>query len=742
MEGSLEDRLSAARRDLFVGRAAEQRLFQSALEAARLPFCILHIFGPGGVGKTTLLHELSALCRSVALPVLALDARHIEPSADAFLDALRLALDLAPDDSPIRHMAQAAQPHVILVDTYELLAPLDNWLRESFLPKLSDNTLIVLAGRHPPAAAWRSDAAWRSLVHALPLLNLSAEESEAYLTKRAIPQLQHEAILDFTHGHPLALSLVADLMSQRRGAQHDAQHGTNNDVPYEAQSDTVFDPREAPDVVQTLLERLVDKAPSAAHRATLQACALVRLTTESLLAEMLARPHAALPDGLHSPAPDAHELFEWLRGLSFIESGRLGLFPHDLAREALIADLRWRNRDWHGELHHRARAFYAARLQQTSGHEQQDVLLDYIFLHRGNAIVRPFLEWRENGSFSVGPAREDEIPILVEMVAQHEGDEAARLAAFWLARQPQGALVLRDAGGLVAGFALQVALQRASSNDLNFDPATQAAWRYLETHAPLRSGEGATLFRFWMARDTYQAVSAAQSLIFVNIVRHYLFTPGLAFSFLPCAKPEFWAPVLSYADAIRLPEADFEIGDRHYGTYGHDWRAVPPLAWLDLLAQRETMAEAAFPAPDNASRAVLSLQQFSAATREALRYMTRPEALRANPLLHSRAVMERAHASRAVGATVGASVSATAGAETSERLAALQSLLRETCESLQASPHDAKLYRALYHAYLHPAPTQEQAAELLDVPFGTFRRHLKLGIARVTETLWHHEIRD
>jgi hypothetical protein len=41
--------------------------------------------------------------------------------------------------------------------------------------------------------------------------------------------------------------------------------------------------------------------------------------------------------------PDVHELFEWLRGLSFIESGRLGLYPHDLAREALVADLRWRH---------------------------------------------------------------------------------------------------------------------------------------------------------------------------------------------------------------------------------------------------------------------------------------------------------------------------------------------------------------------------------------------------------------
>ncbi len=32
----------------------------------------------------------------------------------------------------------------------------------------------------------------------------------------------------------------------------------------------------------------------------------------------------------------------------------------------------------------------------------------------------------------------------------------------------------------------------------------------------MRPGEKATLFRFWMARDTYQAVSAMQSPLFAN----------------------------------------------------------------------------------------------------------------------------------------------------------------------------------------------------------------------------------
>jgi hypothetical protein len=51
-----------------------------------------------------------------------------------------------------------------------------------------------------------------------------------------------------------------------------------------------------------------------------------------------------------------------------------------------------------------------------------------------------------------------------------------------------------------------------------------------------------------------------------------------------------------------------------------------------------------------------------------------------------------------------------------------------------------KLYRALYHTYLQPAATQELAAELLDLPFSTYRRHLKASIERLTALLWQQEL--
>ncbi|MBV8884209.1 MAG: hypothetical protein JO235_09470 [Chroococcidiopsidaceae cyanobacterium CP_BM_RX_35] len=694
MSSSLAARLRAEHHLRFVGRTRELGYFQSAVAAAELPFYVLHIFGPGGVGKTTLLKEFVRLCEQTQLRTIYLDARNIEPTPDSFLSTLRFVMRLPPLDSPLQSLAAQGERHVILLDTYELLVPIDEWLRQEFLPQLPDNTLTVMAGRHSPALGWRTDLGWQALIHLLPLRNLSPKESRIYLTQRQVPPEQHQAVLDFTHGHALALSLVADVFAQGQEALH-------------------FQPEAMPDVIKALLEKFMQEVPTPSHRMALEACALARLTTEALLAEML-------------DMPNIHELFEWLRGLSFIESGWLGLFPHDLAREVLVADLRWRHPDWYVELHRRARTYYTTRLGQTQGQEQHRVLFDYIFLHRDNPAVRPRFTWQENSSLLTDSLRETDRPFLMGMVAKHEGEESAQILAHWLERQPQGVLVLRDAEQEPAGFLVMVALHQASGEDFQIDPGARAAWHYLQNQAGLREGEGASFFRFWMARDTYQAVSPTQSRIFISFVQHHHTTPGPAFTFYPCAAPDDWAAMFAYADLARIPEADFEVGGRCYGVYGHDWRMLPPKAWQELLARREIAASAQVLPPSQVSEPLVILRQteFAGAVLNTLRHFSRPDTLHQNPLLQSRLVVERV--------AVGASQQA--------RIATLQALVREAAESLRSSPRETKCYQALYHTYLHPASTQERAAEILDLPFSTFRRHLKTGVVRVTDILWQREI--
>jgi hypothetical protein len=57
MSPCLADGLSAERRHNFVGSAARRAGFQTALEFPELPSLVQHVFGPGGVGKSTLVRE-------------------------------------------------------------------------------------------------------------------------------------------------------------------------------------------------------------------------------------------------------------------------------------------------------------------------------------------------------------------------------------------------------------------------------------------------------------------------------------------------------------------------------------------------------------------------------------------------------------------------------------------------------------------------------------------------------------
>lgn len=688
---SLQERLELARRQRFVGRVGERERLRALLSEAEFPFSVLHIFGPGGLGKTSLLREYGYIAGELGVQHITLDGRSFDPAPDSFLQALARALGLAPADDPMAALAARQERLLLLVDTYELLAPLDTWLREAFLPALAAHIFVVLAGRRPPAGPWRTDPGWQAMMRVLPLRNLSPSESRDFLERRQVPVEHFDRILDFTHGHALALSMVADF--------------------YDQGGDVDFRPEAAPDIVRSLLEEFVQQVPSPTHRAALEACAMVRLTTESLLAVLLDQA-------------DAHDLFAWLRGLSFIESETRGLFPHDLAREALAADVRWRNPDWYAELHRRARAYYMPRVQRGTGQEQRRLLADYVYLHRDNPSVRPYFQWQESGNLFTDGLRPGDLEDLAAVVERHEGPQSAALAAYWIGRRPEGVSVLRGAGGAAVGFIVRVTLETTTEAERARDPATAAAWAAL-MRKPLRSGETAALFRFWMTRDGYQDVSPEENRLVFNIVQYYLTTPGLAYTFLPCANPDFWDMAFQYADLRHVPEADFTVGGHRYAVYGHDWRVTPPSAWLELLAERE-LSFGGPPAarPVGEPIIVLSQAEFATAVRDALRDFTDPAALAGSPLLRSRLVL-----------------SLTSGeAAPAARIVALRKLLRETAEGLQDSPKLLKFYRALHHTYLQPAATQEQAAEVLDLPFSTYRRHLRSGIEELTGRLWLREI--
>jgi hypothetical protein len=683
----LADRLTTARRRGFVGRRAQLDAFRAMLAppgASGADACVLYVHGPGGVGKTTLLRECAAFAATAGCHVTWLDGR--EPGGYA------------------AGGGGAGRREVLVVDTAESLGPLDAWLREQVVPGLPADAVVVIAGRDPPPIEWRTDPGWQSLLRSERLDNLDPGDAAELLRQRGVPERAHAAALRVTHGHPLGLALMADICRQTGAAP------------------TPADTRE---VLSALIGELVDAVPTGAHRAALEACAQVRVTTEPLLAALLGVPECAT-------------LFGWLRGLSVVEQSARGLFPHDLAREALAAELRWRHPEQHAEIRRRARAYYRARFPGADFGTQQGILADYAFLHRQSPGLGAMLAYlspgaADAGGLSLAPATPADLPALRAMVAAHEGEESAALFDHWCAAAPDAVQAVRAAGGTgPAGLQVVLALERATPAQRAADPAAAAAWEYLARHAPPAPGERVLLVRFWLCGQAYQDVSPVQTMLALHLVRLCLTTPRLAYHFLPTADPQAWEPICAYAHLRRLPAADFTVGGRRYGVFGHDWRATPPMAWLGLLADREdaeTAGVAGAPpapspaAPSGATGEVIGEADFARAVRAALRDLARPDRLADSPLGRTRAVA--------------GGLAPDAGATEVGR--AVARLIREGAAVLAGSVPDRAAYRALHHTYLQPAGTQQAAADLLDLPTSTYRRHLATGVRQLTAILWRRE---
>jgi hypothetical protein len=62
------------------------------------------------------------------------------------------------------------------------------------------------------------------------------------------------------------------------------------------------------------------------------------------------------------------------------------------------------------------------------------------------------------------------------------------------------------------------------------------------------------------------------------------------------------------------------------------------------------------------------------------------------------------------------------------------------CDRLAGDPKGDQLRAVLNRTFVRAAPTQEAAAEVLGLPFSTYRRHLARAIDDLTEALWAVEI--
>ena len=339
--------------------------------------------------------------------------------------------------------------------------------------------------------------------------------------------------------------------------------------------------------------------------------------------------------------------------------------------------------------------------------------------------MRPLYQWDALGRVASTAATPDEHDLLVDIVRRQQGGASADILRHWLRRQPGGFTVFRDHAGEIIGFGCMLEVADFTEVDCRVDPAIAAARSFVAEFGPPRMGEPMVYSRWMLSRTTADPGDTPglwEPICLINVIQ-WVSMRRLSWSFVAIEDYDRWEPFFTHIRQQHAPGAGFRVEDRRYAVFVHDWRAEPPLTWLRELADRElitTQPNGRDDAETQRPIVVLSHPEFVAAVRQAFRDYARPDRLAGNALLSSRLVADRPEDQSAV--------------ET------LRLLLRLSAEELNTHPRDQRMYRALYHTFLNPAATQEQAAELLGLPFSTYRAHLRTGIKRVADLLWQREL--
>ncbi|MGW6441502.1 ATP-binding protein [Lentzea sp. NPDC055074] len=647
---SLGHTLRELRRRSFTGRDDEVAVFRDALGGSGVVF----VHGPGGVGKSALLDAFADLAAEKGFEPVRVDARHLALG--------RGALPVPTGD----------EPAILFLDTYELLEPIDDWIREHYLPSLPEPCLVVIAGRRGPGPRWRADPAWRAVTRVVPLANLSSREGLAYLSAQDVPEESRERLLKISRGHPLTLSMMVDAV--RRGVTP----RTLSDLPGGAGA---------------LLTQLIGEVPSARHRTALEVCALLLVTTEDLLRSMA--------------GDDTGELFAWLRAQVFVDESPYGLYPHDVVRDAVVADLRWRDPARHADLYRRKLAVFHRQVRATaSERERLDLMVMTVVLNGARsrfaalASLPPTLRAHADG------LRDGDQPAIVAMTTRWQGPEQAGSVARWMKRRPEAFRVFRTETGEPRGYGACLDLTEA---DLGVDPGTDAMWDHVSESGPPRAGERVRAWRFFLDRDHGQRPSPSLTLFVAwQMLEIVLIDDDTAWSLVGAfGDGELWAPAMESL-GFRAAGAGYVVGESSYPVFAHDWRRIGVEEYTDLLHANQLGR----PAP---AGAVLSRPDFTDAVRSALRGLHTPELLLANPLVRSRMVRRHGLAGRTP-------------------VDCLRDLLDDAVAGLKPD------FRVLVdRTFLRPVGVQERVAESLHLSFNTYRRHRDKAVAQLTELLWDRE---
>jgi tetratricopeptide (TPR) repeat protein len=303
----------------------------------------------------------SALIGMVAAPFVGPTAGEATAAALEWLRGVLSTSDLELLRDPTKYLTQdflidltstsARQRLVLMLDHYERMTAVDQWVRD-FTRSLPSNVLLVIAGRKPPGAAWNREwQGWAGLARIEELKEMSEENMRTlagryyFMRRGSDPDpSQVNQIIKFARGLPLVVTTTVDLW---------VQYGVED-----------FS-RVKPQVVADLVDRILEGVPESL-RPLLEAAASVRWFNKDIL-------KAVTGKGV------GDKRYNELRNFVFIRPRPEGLFMHDVIREIIDENLKTQKPSQHKAYHEAAAHYFERRGEEAIGHEKERLLLELLY---------------------------------------------------------------------------------------------------------------------------------------------------------------------------------------------------------------------------------------------------------------------------------------------------------------------------------------------------------------------------
>ena len=548
---NIGDRLRAKAERRFVGRDSELAELGNALAAESGGTQLYFVHGPGGIGKTTLLERLRSDAKRAAIVCASIDASAIAHTPTAVVGAIAEDLAIIETTATLQDIGAAMTSsgcRLLLIDSFDVMGDTGGWVREKLLPALPTQVRIVVAGRNQPDTLWTAHPLWSEAMRCIQLSSLSREESSHLLDVHAVDKAAHEAILELSHGHPLALVLLAAEMQK---------HGR---IPSSL----------GRDVVRELIKRCLSGAPTPLHRRALEVSARARTTTVALLADVVDSLQASI-------------LFNWLSEQCYVNVGARGLSPHDLVRDVIDEDLRWRDPEGSRELDGALNRCLLRQLRD--GRHDSHTAMELQFLERNSAVMKRYFDFGALGSVSIGAAIAVDRDGIARLRDAGLPPAEKEMFDLWSGHPATRTFVARRPNGTVCGVTLILEIDRVDDVTADKDPIVSAVRRSL-SHS-LFGADGVSLMsRFTIPEGDRREASPAMNALQICHLVHWATEQDLHFWVIVALYPNHFAPLLADIHFERLPDCDQTFEGVPVGCFVHDWNSEPWLAWRDRSYSR------------------------------------------------------------------------------------------------------------------------------------------------------------